>query len=228
VAIGAALGLFGAMMALIFTKFHFKVMEIFEYLNILDNEKVVWRSLLAAFVWIPIGMFVPHTLFWGETEFQQISMMAPSSYLTQAWPTHGLIDFEMDSCFKCFLVGFLKLITVSVSIAGGYRGGYIFPLFSAGAAFGKGLELLLPDALPITYACLCVAAGINVAITRTPLGTTVVLTSLAGEQNCISAILAASLVSYFATSSMSIIGLQCTTPVDKVELTTEVESTRRS
>jgi len=60
VAIGAALGLFGAMMALIFTKFHFKVMEIFEYLNILDNEKVVWRSLLAAFVWIPIGMFVPH------------------------------------------------------------------------------------------------------------------------------------------------------------------------
>lgn len=209
IAIGALLGLFGASIAAIFAKFHFKVMDMFRNLKLMADERAVLRALLGASVLLTIGMFFPQTLFWGEYEFQQIATMAPAKELTHVWPTSGLIGFEMDSCAKCFIVGAMKMIAISFTVAGGYRGGFIFPFFSAGAAFGMGVKSLFPS-LPAPYASLCIAAGINVAITRTSLGTTIILVFLAGEQNCTSAVLAASLVSLFATSYMPFIKSQST------------------
>jgi hypothetical protein len=46
------------------------------------------------------------------------------------------------------------------------------------------------------------AAAINVAITRTSLATTLILVFLSGEQDSMSAVLAASLASLFATGYM--------------------------
>lgn len=57
-------------------------------------------------------------------------------------------------------------------------------------------------------ACLCFAAGINVAITRTALATTIILTALSGEVNAGPPLLAASLVSLVVTSYMPFIKTQ--------------------
>jgi H+/Cl- antiporter ClcA len=105
------------------------------------------------------------------------------------------------------ILGFAKLCAISATVAGGYRGGFIFPLFAAGAAFGRAFTVIVPSVSP-TIATLCFAAAINVAITRTTLATTLILTALSGEVNAGPPLLAASLVSLFATSYMPFIKTQ--------------------
>lgn len=207
VCVGAGIGLLGAGVASIFAIFHFKVVDIFGSLDLLDNKKAVWRALLGAIFIVGIGMFIPQTLFWGEFEFQQIASLAPTSELEHIYPPQGLIGFEMQTMGACLLVALFKMIAISFTVAGGYRGGFIFPFFAAGAAFGRALCFVFPS-LPPQLACLCFAAGINVAITRTSLATTLILAYLAGEPCAISAVLAASLVSLFTTSYMPFIKTQ--------------------
>ena len=101
----------------------------------------------------------------------------------------------------------MKIVAISFTVAAGYRGGFIFPFFCAGAAFGNALCYLF-DGLSPVMACLCMAAGINVAITRTALASTLILAALAGEGNAIPPVLAASIASMFATSYMPFIRSQ--------------------
>lgn len=98
-------------------------------------------------------------------------------------------------------------MAISMTVASGFRGGFIFPLFAAGAAFGRVLHEIIPG-LELQLATLCFAAGINVVITRTSLATTLILAFLAGEPCAIPDILSASLCSLFATSYMSFIKTQ--------------------
>jgi H+/Cl- antiporter ClcA len=118
-----------------------------------------------------------------------------------------LIGFEMSSFWSAMLLGVAKMIAISFTVAAGFRGGFIFPFFAAGAAFGKGLTHVIPGLSP-TIATLCFAAGINVSITRTSLATTLILTALAGEGNALPPILAASMVALFVTSYMPFIRSQ--------------------
>jgi hypothetical protein len=67
---------------------------------------------------------------------------------------------------------------------------------------------------------LCMAAAVNVAVTRTCIATTLILAFLSGEQNAISGILAASLVSLFVTGYMPFIATQ----VSRVDLETSLYS----
>ena len=129
--IGAAIGLLGAGVATLFASFHWRLMSCFNRLGLLDddNRYAVPRVLLAALAISLIGMLVPHTYFWGEFEFNTVATMAPASDLRHIWPTSGLIGFEMDSWAKCMVVGVCKIIAISFTVAGGYRGGFIFPFF---------------------------------------------------------------------------------------------------
>jgi H+/Cl- antiporter ClcA len=104
-------------------------------------------------------------------------------------------------------VGVAKLVAVTFSVCGGYRGGFIFPLFSAGAAFGRAISFVLPG-IPVQLTTLCMAASLNVAITRTTLATTLILVSLSDEPRACSATLGASLVALFATGYMPFIKSQ--------------------
>ena len=90
-----------------------------------------------------------------------------------------------------------------------YNKGYIFPLMCAGSAFGRLLYFIVPvnaddgiATVPFQLCVLCTAAAINVAITRTALATTLILTFLSGEHMTGPAILMASICSLFATSYM--------------------------
>jgi len=201
VLIGALLGLFGAFIAYFFKVFHKHVMLLFVKLNLLKPENRLKRAVVGATGFIIIGMFIPYTLFWGENELQTILTNGPPQELPYAFPAKGLIDFKMDSALNCFLVGFLKLVSISFCLAADFRGGFIFPFFLAGGAFGQFIHFLFP-LLPVPYACLCIAAGINVAITRTAVATPIILTFLANEPNTISATSSASIVALLATSYM--------------------------
>lgn len=204
---GAVIGLVGGGIAALFAMFHGKVMAWFKSKNLLKDENAPNRALYGAVVVVILGMAIPQTMFWGEYEFQTLSTMSPASTLNHIWPTTGLFGFEMENGTHALIVAFAKLIAISFTVAGGYRGGFIFPFFASGAAFGRALCWVIPS-IPIPLACLSFAAAINVGITRTALATPIILCFLAGEQNAMSGVLAASLVSLFATTYMPFIGPQ--------------------
>jgi len=205
--VGACIGLLGAFVGMMFTHGHWAVMGVYDRFGLLDNQFAVPRALLGCTVITIIGMFIPHTMFWGEEEFQTLAALETADKLPHVFPTSGLLGFEMDSCFHAIIVGVFKVVAVSFSVAGGYRGGFIFPFFSAGAAFGRSLVFIFPSLSP-SLACLCFAAGINVSITKTSLATALILMKLSGEINLLPPILAASLTSLFATSYMPFIKTQ--------------------
>ena len=84
---------------------------------------------------------------------------------------------------------------------------FIFPAFAAGCALGRAVFFLCPF-IPVQLCTLCIAAAVNVGLTRTALATTIILTYLANEHNSVSPILAASLVSLFLTGYMPFIPSQ--------------------
>jgi H+/Cl- antiporter ClcA len=204
---GAAIGVVGAGVAWCFANFHWAVMSLFGTYKLLDNENAVSRGLAGAVVVCLMGMLIPQTMFWGEFEFQAIATMANTSELTHIWPQQGMLDFQMTGFWSALLVGVAKLIAISFTVAGGFRGGYIFPAFAAGAALGRAMHYLVPF-IPEQICILCLAAAINVALTRTAIATTLILAYLAAEPNAISSILASSLVSLFLTGYMPFIRSQ--------------------
>jgi H+/Cl- antiporter ClcA len=201
IVLGILIGLLGGFAAYLFAQFHEKVMSLFRYLNLMDDSRAVPRALLGGTVIIGLGLLVPHSMFWGEYEIDTIATLSPASTLTHVWPTTGATSFEMDSFWTCMVAGFAKLVAISWTVAGGYRGGFIFPLFAAGMAFGRAIVFIIP-VIPIQLATLGMAAAINVSITRTALATPVILVYLSGESDCLAGVMASSLTALFVTSYM--------------------------
>lgn len=196
---GALLGLIGAGIASLFAHGHKAIVKRLKKLGWHDDP--VKLSIFGGVGIIILGILIPHTLFWGEYEMQTIGSLSPAAKLPHIWPTTGLTGFEITGFGSAVLAGFAKLLAISFSVAGGYRGGFIFPFFAAGASFGRAIWYLFPGMSPVV-AILSMAAGINVTITRTTLATTLILAGLAGEINAISAVLAASLSAAFASYYM--------------------------
>lgn len=94
------------------------------------------------------------------------------------------------------------------------QGGFIFPLFFAGASLGRGLMMvtdLLPEGLVLTspaLMCMCFAAGLNVAVTRTPFASPLILATRSGAPNVAAPALCAALASLFITRFNKFIGPQ--------------------
>lgn len=149
-------------------------------------------------------------MFWGEAEIQVVANWRPAAELPNVWPTTGYTGLEMDTAWTSLIVGMAKLVAISFTVAGGLRGGYIFPLMMAGCSFGRTLHWFLPSCIPLQICVLCTAAGINVAITRTALASTLILAFLPGEPCAIPPILMASLCSLFATAYLPFIKSQIT------------------
>lgn len=211
VVIGGLIGLIGAFLATIFAMLHTANMSMFANLRLLDNSRAVIRGWAGGIFVILTGVLVPHTMFWGEEEIQIVANMRPANELPNVWPTTGYTGFEMDSAGASFLVGMTKMVAISFTVAGGLRGGYIFPLMLAGSAFGRTLHFFIPgEVVPLQICVLCMAAGMNVAITRTALASTLILAFLPGEPCAIPPILMASLSSLFVTAYMPFIKTQIT------------------
>lgn len=74
-----------------------------------------------------------------------------------------------------------KLVASAVCLATGWRGGFIIPLFFVGATAGQLIHLAVPsvDATVLMAACM---VATNVGVTKTPLGSTLVVAKMAGLQ----------------------------------------------
>lgn len=99
-----------------------------------------------------------------------------------------------------------KLLGAIVSVAGEWRGGFIIPLFFIGAALGTAAH----TALPGTNQWVLVTAmmvGCNVGVTKTPIGSALVVTEMAGAR-LLPTVLIASLVALALTAPLRVIESQ--------------------
>lgn len=203
VVIGLAFGLLGAAVAWAFAAVHGAIGRGVGRAGLTGRD--VPLSLLGGAAICVCAVLVPQSAFWGEFEMQTIASLGKTP-LTHLWPPGGLTNFSIDTPSHLAILGVVKLLAISFTVHGGFRGGYIFPAMAAGAAFGRAVSLLTP--VPPAIAVLCTAAGVTVAITRTVFATTIILTALSGEVNAASPVLAASLGAAFATYYMPFIGSQ--------------------
>ncbi|MGA7932188.1 MAG: chloride channel protein [Kovacikia sp.] len=136
-----------------------------------------------------IAAVFPLTLFYGEQEIQIIIDKGAQ------------LGWEL-----LLLIALGKMISVSLSLHSGFRGGFIFPLFFMGAAIGMAVNLLVPT-IPPAVTMLCMMAAITVAVMKTPVSIPIIL-SVISNTNLIPMITVASTVSFLLTMKISLIPTQ--------------------
>jgi H+/Cl- antiporter ClcA len=134
--------------------------------------------------------------------------LAVASPLTRFFG-HGELSLAIDTKMTVLaLLGLasLKLVAISTTVIGGWRGGFIIPLFFTGACIGKAMALLIPGVNP-ALAMICTMAALNAAVTRTPISTTLLLSKLT-EVGPFTPILFASLAGFFLAPRNPLISAQ--------------------
>ncbi|CAM9371506.1 unnamed protein product [Ectocarpus sp. 6 AP-2014] len=182
-----------------------------------DTESPIILCALGGLCVSVLGVLVPPSMFWAE--FEMGSIAEPGKPLPHIWPQggvfYGLERYPWESGAMYLLVGLIKLLAIAFTVQSGFRGGFIFPLFFAGASFGRALlsitdDVLAPGLVAASPAllCMCFAAGLNVAVTRTPFASPLILAILSGQPNVMAPALCAALASLFVTRSSKFIGPQ--------------------
>lgn len=136
-----------------------------------------------------IALAIPQTLFFGEAEIHTLIKSG------------SVLGIEM-----LLAIAVAKMLAVSCTLHAGFRGGFIFPLFYIGAAVGLAISLGFPQIHP-TISMICMMAAVNVAITKTPISSTIILIVLS-DTAIVSVIAIASLVSFLLTIELSLIPTQ--------------------
>lgn len=122
---------------------------------------------------------------------------------------HHELNLVLESGFglvALLSLAFVKMLTISITITGGWRGGIIIPLFFTGACIGKAVALTIPNFEPV-LAMICTMAALNAAVTRTPVSTTLLMAKLTGFSS-FTPILFASLVGFFLAPKVPFITSQ--------------------
>ncbi|MGD1903639.1 MAG: chloride channel protein [Geitlerinemataceae cyanobacterium] len=183
---GLLLGIVGALAGVLF-------IGIFRALN-WAIQKIEHRHILLAVLgglgigWIAV--LFPATLFFSEQQIETQLLAKSASY--------GV------TMLLCLCLA--KMVAICFTIHGGFRGGFIFPLFFAGASLGLAIAFGVPAVHP-TIAVLCCMAAINVAITKTPVSTTIILTVLS-DTTILPVIAIASFTSFLITSNIGLLKTQ--------------------
>src|SRR4051794_9550117 len=106
-----------------------------------------------------------------------------------------------------FVVAVLaKLLGTTVTNTSGWRGGFIIPLFFIGVALGRLVHIYVPNTNEAVLIAAFMAAA-NVGVTKTPIGTTLVVTEMAGL-HLLPTTLIAAVVALFLTSEVALIHSQ--------------------
>jgi H+/Cl- antiporter ClcA len=99
-----------------------------------------------------------------------------------------------------------KLAGTTVTLSSGWRGGFIIPLFFMGSALGRAGHALWPHT-NVVVLMACLMAACSCGVTKTPLGSTLVVAEMAGL-GLLPPVLIASLVALFLTSEVGLIHSQ--------------------
>jgi H+/Cl- antiporter ClcA len=144
-------------------------------LELLPN-RIYWKTTVAGLGIGCLAVLFPLTRFFGEHQLETI------------------IEGNFSISFLLVLA-IAKMLAISVTVTGGWRGGIIIPLFFTGACLGKVVSMTIPGCNE-TLAMICVMAALNTTVTRTPISTTLLLAKLAGFST-FTPILFASIVGFF-------------------------------
>lgn len=182
---GAILGAMGALVAVTFVLLFRGIGAVAKYL---EHQTILLATLGGLLIGL-IALAFPQTLFFGEHEI------------------HTIIETGSALGAKLLLaIAFAKMLAICCTLHSGFRGGFIFPLFYIGAAFGYALSLSFPQFHP-TIAMVCMMAAVNVAITKTPISTTVIL-SVLSDTAMVPVIVIACFTSFLLTTQVSLIKTQ--------------------
>lgn len=99
----------------------------------------------------------------------------------------------------------LKVLATTVTIGAEWRGGFIIPLFFLGATTGQFVSHFL--GINPTLAMIVLMTSLNVGVTKTPVSTVVLVTTMTGT-SAIPALLVASVLSMLITARWSVIETQ--------------------
>jgi H+/Cl- antiporter ClcA len=134
-----------------------------------------------------LAFILPLTRYFGDQQLDTI--------VTQSFPAIFLL-----------VLAFGKIAAISVTVTGGWRGGFIIPLFFTGACIGKAVATLIPG-LNSTLAMICTMSAINAAVTRTPISTALLLSKLTNFSP-LTPILFSSLIGFFLAPKAPLIESQ--------------------
>jgi H+/Cl- antiporter ClcA len=147
------------------------------------SRPVVGGLLLAA-----LGLLSAYSLTYGEAQISEIL------------GKHG----ETVAFFA--LAALAKFVGTSVTLSFEWRGGFIIPLFFMGACLARAFHGLVPGTEEAVLIAAFMAAA-NTGVTKTPLGSTLVVTEMAGFQLLPTTLLAV-IVSFALTSEVGLIHSQ--------------------
>ena len=199
---GLGLGLIGAAAGVVFIGL-FRAMKWM-------IQKIEHRHILLALLgglgigWIAV--LYPATLFFSEQQIES-ELLANATSL-------GVMTL-LGICLA-------KMLAICCTIHGGFRGGFIFPLFFTGARLGLAGAVGFPFLHP-TIAVLCCMAAINVAVTKTPVSTTIILTVLS-DTTILPVIAIASFTSFLLTSNIGLLKTQRARATETLSGLTPVET----
>lgn len=182
---GAILGITGALIATLFVVLFRSIGHLSEYIA----QRTILLATLGGLSIGLIALAFPQTLFFGEKEIATI---------VETGSTFGVT--------MLLAIAAAKMLAISCTLHSGFRGGFIFPLFYIGAAVGLAISLAFPQIHP-TIGMVCMMAAVNVAITKTPISTTVIL-SVLSDTAMVPVIVIASFVSFLLTTQLCMIKTQ--------------------
>lgn len=148
---------------------------------------IYWKTLLGGAVLGCIAWQIPLTRFFGHDQLNQI------------------VEGKFTLLFLAALI-FWKTFAITSTVASGWRGGVIIPLFFIGACAGKLLFGILPTENE-SFLMICLMAAVNSSVTKTPISTTILLSELTGLYS-FTPVLIASLSGYFLSPKEPFISTQ--------------------
>lgn len=144
--------------------------------------------LIGAFVLSGLAVITPYALTNGELQINDLTKPTTLAVGTLLLAAAG------------------KLVASAVAMATGWRGGFIIPMFFIGFCLGRITEGHLPGGSSWALVAGLMAAA-NVGVTKTPIGSTLVVTEMAG-MTLLPTTLIASLVALVLTSQVGLIETQ--------------------
>jgi H+/Cl- antiporter ClcA len=176
-----AIGVAGAAVAVVFTYLSRAVTWLFRHAHPLVRP-VLGGMALAALAW-----WSPYALTFGETQVNPL-----------------VVHASVASVFA--VAALAKLAGTTVTLSSGWRGGFIIPMFFIGVAMGRLAHAWFPGTNePVLMAAAM--AAVCVGVTKTTLGSTLVVTEMVGLRVLPTTLIAA-VVALLLTSELGLIHTQ--------------------
>jgi H+/Cl- antiporter ClcA len=178
---GAACGVAGALIAVVFTYLARALQWAFR------RAGPAARPIAGGLVLGALAFWSPYALTFGEAQLNTVA--------------------TAHAAAGTFAVAAMaKLCGTTVTLSSGWRGGFIIPLFFIGASLGRVGHALVPSTNVVVLMAGLMAAA-NCGVTKTPLGSTLVVAEMAGLR-LLPPVLIASVVSLLLTSEVGLIHSQ--------------------